>query len=115
SGEVLWREREKFFPSLIFCDSIKAEIWDLSGSSIVSLRNRLQKFEDYFSNWETGDFNINSISGRLRLESENRINEFGDRLSITCPDEKIRLFTYHCNWWIKGYRMHFYPDHSSRK
>lgn len=115
SGEVLWRERKRFFPSLIFCDSVEAQIWNLSGSPIANLRRHLQEFENYFSNWTTGDFDIDSITGEPRLESETRINKFTDRLIITCPDGKNRLFNYHCNWREWGYRMHFYPDHSSRK
>lgn len=109
NGEVLWRKRQLLFPNLIFCDTIENDIKSFSGHSIICLRERLNEFQEYFSQWVDGDFDYTLLNGDVRLESDRRINKF-KQLNIMCPDGKYRLFSYHCNWWQWGYRMHFYPD-----
>lgn len=110
SGEILWIERGRFFPSLVFCDQVENQIRYLSGPAIINLRKYLKEFEDYFSKWKGGDFDRNALSGRPRLESVTRLRDYRNELSIACPDGKERTFSLHSNWWGGNSRMHFYPD-----
>jgi hypothetical protein len=114
NGSILWKKCNIFFPNIVFCDSVETQIKFLSGSSIVALRKRLQELQMYLSNWNSGDFDYKAIGGDARLESDTRISKY-PALKIMCPDGKYRLFSYHCDWWLWGYRMHFYPDSNNHK
>jgi len=114
NGDVLWKKRNIFFPSIVFCDSVETQIKLLSGSSIVALRKRLHELQMCLSNWNSGDFDYKAIGGDVRPESDTRISKYST-LKIMCPDGKYRLFSYHCDWWQRGYRMHFHPDSKNYK
>ena len=115
NGKILWEQRARFFPNLIFCDAVESEIRRLAGDTLVNLRERLHAFQCYFSKWENGDFDYHAIGGDLRLESDGRIKKHNKELTIRCPDGNDRLFSFHCNYGIWGKRMHFFPDHNTRK
>jgi hypothetical protein len=115
NSRLLWERRDTLFPSLPFCDSTEEYIKSISGSVLQNLLKRLNEYEKYFTNWKDGDFDPSKLGGRPRLESDTRIKNFGKQLMINCPDGEERLFSFHCNYGMHGFRMHFFPDVKSRK
>ncbi|HFK5503060.1 TPA: hypothetical protein ACG0AG_001758 [Elizabethkingia anophelis] len=108
-GKQLWENRDSLFSHLIFCDSVKDYIQNIqSGYVLQNLINRLYQYEIYFRDWVDGDFEISKVKGRPRLESETRINNYQE-LIVLCPDGKNRTFSYHCNYGVDGFRLHFFP------
>jgi len=116
SGEELWVKREKLFPNLSFCgDLINSLKYLPGGKNLNNLLNRLMEMEKYFSGWETGAFDIKGISGDVRLESETRLNNYINDMTFLCPDGIERVFSLHCDYGVWGFRLHFFPDPTSRK
>ncbi|MFH7002116.1 hypothetical protein [Flavobacterium bizetiae] len=115
NGKDLWAQKSELFPNLQFCDSTEEYLLKSSGSPFKILLFRFNEFDNYFANWLTGDFDKDSVGGDVRLESDTRIKEFNDELIIRCPDNETRLFSYHCNIGIKGFRLHFVPETTTRK
>lgn len=108
-GKLLWENRNSLFPHLIFCDSVKDYIQNIqSGDVLQNLISRLYQYEIYFRDWVDGDFEISKVKGKARLESETRINKHQE-LVVLCPDGENRTFSYHCNYGVKGFRLHFFP------
>lgn len=115
SGVDIWNKRNDLFPNLLFCDSTEQFIKSSTGDFLKNILKKFKEYDTYFSKWKDGDFEKESLSGDVRLESETRINKFNNQLTITCPDGRNRLFSLHCNIGIWGFRMHFFPDIDSRK
>jgi hypothetical protein len=115
NGVDIWTKKDDLFPNLIFCDSTEQFIAGASGSIFKNILKKFKEYDIYFSNWNNGEFEKDSLSGDVRLESETRINDFNNRLTITCPDGQNKLFSLHSNIGIWGYRMHFFPDTNTRK
>lgn len=114
SGLQLWDRREELFPSLVFCTQVERQISNLAGDTLKNIFRRLVQMNSYFSSWREGDFDRASIDGNPRLESTTRIRDFESSLTINCPDNEYRLFSFHCNYGIHGMRLHFHPDSEKR-
>ena len=115
NGTELWKRREDLFPCLKFCDSTKNFLEGMSGEIFKNVFKKFKEYNQYFLDWETGDFDISCLSGNPRPESSTRERDFASQLTLTCPDGKNRLFTMHCNIGIWGYRIHFFPNVDDRK
>lgn len=115
TGQELWDNRVELFPNLIFCDSTRDFLFESSKIIFKNLLKKFKEYDSYFADWINGDFDKNALSGNIRLESETRENDFANQLTVFCPDGESRLFTLHCNIGIWGYRVHFFPDTTSRK
>lgn len=115
AGIDIWSKKDELFPNLIFCDSTEQFIVGSTGNILKNILKKFKEYDTYFSKWNNGDFEKDAISGDVRLESETRINDFNNQLTITCPNGQSKLFTLHCNIGIWGYRIHFYPDSETRK
>jgi hypothetical protein len=114
-GKKLWQKKQELFPSIEFCENTSEYLNNLGGMALKNLLRRLKEYEAYFSQWVSGDFDITKIGGNPRLESESRINNFKNELMIQCPDGLNRLFSYHCNFGLDGFRLHFIPNYENRK
>lgn len=108
-----WKEKEKHFPSLIFCESLKKDADNISGVNFINFIERLFEFENYFSCWENGDFDRTKINGNPRPESKTR-KKLND-LKILCPDGDTKIFSLHCDFGFKGNRLHFFIEEDVRK
>ncbi|WP_117881086.1 hypothetical protein [Aureibaculum luteum] len=114
SGTELWENRAVYFSHLKFCESTRNYLNLQSGIILKSLCGRLLEMNNYFSNWENGDFERNGFGGDSRLESETRQKKLKTQLTIECPDNENRLFSFHCNYGTKDLRLHFFPDNDKR-
>lgn len=108
-GEVLWEKRQEFFPNLIFCEQVEQQLQNLNtGNPILQqVKKRLLELEKYCQIWQTGAFNPNLLPSKTTPESESRIEQFRQQLTIKCPDGKKRLFSWHLRMTPGAWRLYF--------
>ena len=114
SGTYLWKKKELYFSHLQFCESTKDYLNGLGGIILKSLCARLLEMNNYFSKWENGDFERHGFGGDPRIESDTRQVKHEGQLTVKCPDNENRLFSFHCNYGTKDLRLHFFPDLEKR-
>ncbi len=116
NGKLLWLKRKELFPHLIFCESVQDQVSSLNSShpEFKQIIKRLFELEDYCSQWENGSFYTDTMPSRITLESDSRINEFKDQLTILCPDGKNRLFSFHSRFTPGAGRIYFAPDNDKK-
>lgn len=113
SGYDLWDCREELYPNLIFCDSVKVQLYaDPERFHIIKIMERLNILQNYFS--QKHDFyQPKELGASARTESETVKND---------PDlKKYRLFELPTGEQVYFYdhigftgkfsagRIHFYP------
>ncbi len=108
-GEALWERREEFFPHLIFCEQVEQQLQNLyTGNPILQqVKKRLLELEKYCQTWQTGIFNPNLLPSKTTPESDSRIEQFRQQLTIKCPDGKKRLFSWHLRMTPGAWRLYF--------
>ncbi|MEM1172901.1 MAG: hypothetical protein AAGJ08_28475 [Cyanobacteria bacterium P01_H01_bin.35] len=111
-GEVLWERRQEFFPNLIFCEQVEQQLQNLNiGNPILQqVKKRLLELEKYCQTWQTGTFNPNILPSKTTTESDSRIQQFRQQLTIKCPDGKKRLFSWHLRMTPSAWRLYFSED-----
>jgi len=116
-GRILWLKRRSLFPHLIFCEDVRKQISHLheNHAEFVQIKKRLFELETYCSAWETGSFDPESIPSKVTPESSSRIEKYGDKLTISCPDTRDRLFSWHSRYTPGAGRIHFDPDEGDRQ
>lgn len=94
NGEALWERRQEFFPNLIFCEQVEQQLQNLNtGDHILQqVKKRLFELEQYCKTWKTGAFNKNLLPSKTTPESDSRIQQFRQELTIKCPDGKKLFF-----------------------
>lgn len=119
SGYDLWEQREKLFPNLIFCESVKAQLYkDPERFHVLSIMGKLQRLQDYFAE-EQIRYDPKKLGLNARTESEcvktsSTLNKF--RL-FRIPSGDELYFYDHIGFSGKfsGGRIHFYPKVEERK
>ena len=108
-GQILWERRQEFFPSLVFCKQVGQQLQTLNtGNPILQqIKKRLLELEKYCQTWQTGTFNPNLLPSKKTLESDSRIQQFRQQLTIKCPDGKKRLFSWHLRMTPGAWRLYF--------
>lgn len=70
SGQDLWEQRELLFPNLIFCDSIRSELYDTPQKyHLIQVINKLLRLQEYFSRYN-GKLDLDVLGFNARTESE---------------------------------------------
>jgi len=122
--EELWRKRDILFPHLKFCDCVEKNLKKLESRSSLfvlnAVRQHLGCMEKYQRRLEKSRHRVSAnkkitpdyrkMGIEASIESESTINKYGHTREFTCPDGKMRLFTWHSK--LKGrknIRIHFYP------
>lgn len=108
-GEVLWERRQEFFPNLIFCEQVEQKLQNLKiGNPILQqIKKRFLELEKYCQGWKNGAFNPNLLPSKTTPESDSRIQQFREELTIKCPDIKERLFSWHLRMTPGAWRLYF--------
>lgn len=111
SGLELWERRGKLFPHLQFCEAVKPQISNLQGGSpiLAQVKKRLFELEESAKNWTVDAFSFESLPSKATPESESRLQQFQDELTILCPDEQSRLFSLHLRMTPGAWRLYFLP------
>lgn len=107
-GEKLWEKRQEFFANLIFCEQVEQQLKNLNtGNPILQqVKKRLLELEKYSQTWQTGTFNPNLLPSKTTPESDSRIKQFRQQLTIKCPDNKERLFSWHLRMTPGAWRLY---------
>ncbi|KJU83072.1 hypothetical protein MBAV_004724 [Candidatus Magnetobacterium bavaricum] len=108
NGKILWLKRKDKFPNLIFCEDIQKQISDLEKIHFIQVKKDLFELDDFCLQYKKGPIDIHQFP-KLTPESENRLNEFRDKLTFKCPDEKKRLFSLHIRYTPGAGRLYVHP------
>ena len=116
-GKILWLKRKSLFPHLIFCEDVRKQISHLheNHAEFVQIKKRLFELEAYGSVWKTGSFDPENIPSKVTPESSSRLEKHRDKLTLLCPDSRLRLFSWHSRYTPGAGRIHFDPDEDERK
>ncbi|GEK31730.1 hypothetical protein KZO01_20390 [Kurthia zopfii] len=118
SGQDLWEKREKLFPNLIFCRSIKDQLYkDPERFHIEQVAKKLLGLQQYFSNYN-GIYNPNELGFKARTESETvKSNDHLKGLRLFEKPDGTREYFYDHIGFTGKYcgRIHFFPDNVNKK
>lgn len=108
-GVELWNRREELFPSLEFCEDVRSEMQSLGSSNpmLQQVKKRLFELEHYCESWKTGVFDSDSLPSKTSPESESRLQQFRQKLTVRCPDGEERIFSLHVRMTPGPWRLHF--------
>lgn len=113
SGQDLWESREALFPNLIFCNSVKDQLYnDSEKFHIGQIIKKLKRMQEYFSEYN-GAYNPNILGLDARTESESVKNtpELKEQRLFLKPDGTKAYFYNHVGFTGKYCgRIHFLPD-----
>lgn len=119
SGQDFWERKEELFPNLIFCDSVKKQVYqDCEKFHIVKVMDRLQKMQEYFEN-EHEQYNPKELGMDARTESDSvkSDSELKNERLFKMPSGEEKYFFDHIGFTGKytGGRIHFLPDVKNKK
>ena len=109
NGLDLWQRREVLFPHLLSCDAVEKQLQSLltEDPMLWSVQERLSQLENASKTWISGAFDQNTLLCKTSPESESRLHKFRQELTIRCPDENKRLFSFHVRMTPGAWRLHF--------
>ena len=109
NGLDLWQRREVLFPHLLFCEAVEKQLQSLltEDPMLWSVQERLSQLENASMIWISGAFDQNTLPCKTSPESESRLHKFRQELTIRCPDENKRLFSFHVRMTPGAWRLHF--------
>ena len=119
SGQDFWERKEELFPNLVFCDSVKKQVYeDCEKFHIVKVMERLKKIQEYFEN-EHEYYNPKELGMDARTESDSvkTDNELKNERLFMLPSGKEEYFFDHIGFTGKytAGRIHFLPDVKNKK
>lgn len=119
SGYDLWEQREVLYPNLIFCDSVRAQLYsDPERFHILKIMERLNVLQNYFS--QEHDFYEPShlgLNARTESDSVKKDPELKKYRLFSMPGGKEKYFYDHISFTGKfsGGRIYFYPMISEKR
>lgn len=119
-GDDLVRKRHILFPDIIFCGNAENQIMALrhSDPKLKSLVNSLNTLQEYCSDWNAGNMDIDELRNRgiwIRPESETTLNLYGTDREFIDPFEEKRVFSWHFNINPGAWRGYIYWDNNKNK
>lgn len=118
SGQDLWEAREKLYPNLVFCNSVKDQLYrDSEKFHILAVMKRLQHLQNYFSQYhEKYDADELGFDARTESETVKKSSDLSDKRKFRLPDGTEKYFYDHIGFSGKysGGRIHFLPDCKNR-
>ncbi len=108
-GIELWHRRLELFPHLEFCERVSKQIECISAGDpmLRQVMKRLRDLEDYCNIWIDGYFDYDQLPCNISPERDSRLNQFKQKLTIECPDGKMRVFSLHTRMTPGAWRLHF--------
>jgi hypothetical protein len=110
-GRDLWRRRAEFFPSLVFCGDVEAQLDALSHGNPLfrQVHKRLLELDRYFRTCG-GVFDPSQLAMKVTPESDVTLRKYEDEHSFVCPDGIRRLFSWHGRLTPGVWRIFFLPE-----
>lgn len=117
SGEELWRQRDRLFPGLEFCESTAGQLCEIGKGDprLDHVLRALKSLDTYIDSWREGAFDGRLVRGPCSEESNQTLQRYGDERTFLCLDGKYRLFSWHYKLLSLHWRVHFFPDEEQRK
>ena len=118
-GRYLLSKCESWYPDLIFIDAVRSQIetMNLGTPQLRQAIKKLFELQNYCIEWKEGGFDKDMLPSKASPESASVRKD--KRLSA------MRIFTMpngdeaYCEWHLRltpdAWRLHFYPDTSTRK
>ena len=115
-GIDIWKRRNEFYPSLLFCQSVRQQLYKIYQSHVIlnRIKRSLSELQKYCENWVTGGFEPENITGKPRMESKPTLQQYGKERTFVCPDGKQRKFSWHLSLSYT-WRLYFYPLENEKK
>lgn len=118
SGQDLWEEREVLFPNLVFCESVKAQLYnDPEKFHVEQVIKKLMRIQQYFSSYD-GLYDPKQLGFNARTESETVKSNptLKSYRLFEKPDGSTDYFYNHIGFTGKYCgRIHFFPDDTIKK
>ncbi|HAO22388.1 MAG TPA: hypothetical protein DCQ37_19135 [Desulfobacteraceae bacterium] len=116
NGKILCLKQKEFFPHLVFCKDIEAQISHLheNHAEFIQIKKRLFEINNCCADWQTGMFDIEIMPSKVSPESDSRLKKLKTELTILCPDGTKRLFSLHSRYTPGAGRIYFFPDEKKR-
>jgi hypothetical protein len=118
SGQDLWEKREILFPNLVFCESVKDQLYnDPQKFHIEQVAKKLMRMQQYFSEYD-GIYDPKKLGLNARPESETvKSNNSLKALRLFKKPDGSRDYFYNHIGFTGKYcgRIHFLPDDSNGK
>ena len=118
SGQDLWEAREKLYPNLVLCNSVKDQLYrDSEKFHILAVMKRLQHLQNYFSQYhEKYDPDELGFGARTESETVKKSSDLSDKRKFRMPDGTESYFFDHIGFAGKysAGRIHFLPDCENR-
>ena len=116
NGTHLW-ERKEHFSSLEFCNSVKSDLAKILSSDdlLQQVINKLGHLNEAAKNWNSGQFNLNQLPFKSSPESQSTLQQFKSARTFSTPSGNDLIFSLHCRITPHSWRIHFFPDHLSKK
>lgn len=110
-GGDLWQRRDDLFPHLEFCPAVKQQMNSLryGDPMLTQVKKRLFELEEAAQNWTEEGFNLDTLPSKATPESDSRLQNFQNQLTIECPDDQWRLFSLHLRMTPGAWRLYFFP------
>lgn len=119
SGQDLWEKRSAIFPNLVFCESVKDQLYsDPEHFHIVKIMERLKNLQDYFSGEnDRYDPKVLGYGARTESESVKTNSDLKKYRLFRMPNGEEKYFFDHIGFSGKfsGGRIYFLPSISERK
>ncbi len=117
--EEFWGLREKLFPRLVFCESVKNQITPFStrDSRFQGIFQRLYALNEYTKKWNSGLFDSKNLGYNNSCDTPTRIKKTLKERTFDCPNIGKKVFDLHIKWSVGGevFRLYFYPSTSDYK
>lgn len=114
SYDELWQRREKMFPHLEFCPSVKKNLQELECTYITQVVKKLYELERYCENNEGKPFDKDALS-KTTLESEATLQKYRTQHTFYNEDKVPYLASWHMRFTGIPGRIFFIPDYKEKK
>jgi hypothetical protein len=115
-GNDIWKNREGFFSSLIFCREVEEHLQQIKDSRAVrQIFLHLTALQQNCEDWTSGFFDFEKIRGKVTPESKQTLSQYEIEHTFTLPDNTKQVFSYHVRFTPGDGRIFFEVDPLRRK
>lgn len=119
SIQSFWENKEKLFPSLIFCERVWKQILHLSINDprFTLINQKLQRLDSFTATWQQGVFDYSSLGLNNSPDTPTRIAKTEALRTFNCPKIGNQIFSLHIKWGFGGepFRLYYYPNEGNHK
>jgi hypothetical protein len=116
-GKDLWARKHTLFPQLIFCESVREQVWDFHHGNPMFRQTikRLSELNTFFTEWTGGAIDLSSFPTKITPESKETLKRFNSEHTFQLPNGEYKLFSLHARMTPGAWRLFFAPDDDESK